>query len=1113
MLTLWLVHGSLAFSVPQDALEPALLPLDFATEGRIEDGDRIVESETLRREYAESPSGDAWQLMVQESGRYAIELRSCYFDAYLVLRDEQHNLLDEDDDGLIGTHARIVASLRAGVRYRLDACALHGGRGVYSVRWAAGEPSELAPEERRRAEREDAEHCLAAVESAQGPESPATAAALSKLGRLLENQGNYAAARPLLERSLAVREKVGPDDLDTATALNNLATFYYSQGEYELARPLLERALRIKENLLDTRDPRIAMGLGNLGSVLEELGEYGAARALHERALAIEEESYGPESLQLVPCLNTLAVFQQSQGEHDSARRLYQRALAIYQTHGVEDAETARCLNNLGALLEQEGALDEARPLHERALSIREKILGPDHPDTAISLNNLSVLLWREGAYSRALPLQERVLQIRSKALPPGHPAIATSLNNLALVRHALGDYEAARPLYERALAIRERALGPDHPGTATSLHNLALLLRAEGDLEGSRRLYERALAIREKTLGDAHPDFIVTLSELALDELDLGRLESAEQYFRRALSSAGERLDRDMLGLTEAERALSVAQLRKNLDLVLGLPERTEESAAAVLEWKSRGLRVLLAGQFLEGTALREARIIRDRLVSLRSRIADLAYSSDAATHDAHAEELAELRDRAALQELELSKAWREAGFAIESPTSDQVRKVLPLDSVLLDFLVRSVWKPAVIEDGHVVERGRWLESCMTAFVYRPDLDVPERVELGSASELDRATERYLQALTGAARDARGISAESPSHSSELAQAGSQLYERLWRPLAEHFGHPAIVLVSPDGALARLPMGALVDSEGRYLSESWRFAVLPDAGALIRSRPTATPARGMLAAGGIDYSSRKDASAQTLPLAEPRGSIVGTWSALPGTHRELDEIAGVWIGTREELEQFEGSTATKEALQRVLPGKRWIHLATHGFFEPKELPSMMEAACELVGTEDERLRLDGPEQAHPLPGLPPGLLSGLVCAGANLPPEEGRDTGLLTAAEIAFLDLSACDLAFLSACDTALGTQRGGEGMLSVQRAFHAAGARTVISSLWRVGDASTAELVKRFYVNLWTKGMTKLDALCEAQLALLNEARAAGDPSASPASWAGFVLSGDWR
>src|SRR6266576_3682423 len=88
-----------------------------------------------------------------------------------------------------------------------------------------------------------------------------------------------------------------------------------------------------------------------------------------------------------------------------------------------------------------------------------------------------------------------RSLEIREKALGPEHPNTARSLDNLAfLLRSQGGDNAGARPLYERALAIREKALGPEHPDTAASLTNLAFLLQVQGDLSGARPLYERAL-------------------------------------------------------------------------------------------------------------------------------------------------------------------------------------------------------------------------------------------------------------------------------------------------------------------------------------------------------------------------------------------------------------------------------------------------------------------------------------------------------------------------------------------------------------------------------------------------------------------------------------------
>jgi CHAT domain-containing protein len=163
--------------------------------------------------------------------------------------------------------------------------------------------------------------------------------------------------------------------------------------------------------------------------------------------------------------------------------------------------------------------------------------------------------------------------------------------------------------------------------------------------------------------------------------------------------------------------------------------------------------------------------------------------------------------------------------------------------------------------------------------------------------------------------------------------------------------------------------------------------------------------------------------------------------------------------------------------------------------------------------------------------GWHPGLLSGLVLAGANRPAEPDRDDGILTALEVAELDLRGVELAVLSACETGLGEVAGGEGLLGLQRAFQVAGAQSVVASLWQVDDESTRKLMERFYENLWHNKMSKLEALRQAQLALLREGRTRGpgatqpdDPKKKaqakpleartpPFFWAGFVLSGDWR
>jgi CHAT domain-containing protein len=230
------------------------------------------------------------------------------------------------------------------------------------------------------------------------------------------------------------------------------------------------------------------------------------------------------------------------------------------------------------------------------------------------------------------------------------------------------------------------------------------------------------------------------------------------------------------------------------------------------------------------------------------------------------------------------------------------------------------------------------------------------------------------------------------------------------------------------------------------------------------------------------------------------------------------------------------------------------LHLATHGYFEPADA-----AGRRLRGLASGRdgLALRG-EQWLTLSGLP-GLRCGLALAGANQPPAEGDRNalpGVLTAQDIEAMDMRGCEVAVLSACQTALGDLTQSQGVLGPQRALHAAGVRTTVTSLWSVQDAATAELMEEFYKRLWgKKKVSRLEALRQAQLAIMQDpgrvrrrteallaaarkrgfpesllrgpkgrfatdlpeggrVEAARKPKRSPeAWWAGFVLCGDWR
>jgi CHAT domain-containing protein len=265
----------------------------------------------------------------------------------------------------------------------------------------------------------------------------------------------------------------------------------------------------------------------------------------------------------------------------------------------------------------------------------------------------------------------------------------------------------------------------------------------------------------------------------------------------------------------------------------------------------------------------------------------------------------------------------------------------------------------------------------------------------------------------------------------------------------------------------------------------------------------------------------------------------------LKGSERELAQV--IARAGRREVISLQGADAGLARVARDLERARYAHLATHGFFDDRGTRSVLQ-----LTEEDYRRGLRGERVGAGLRS--PLLLSGLVLAGANRkepgkPETWAEDGGVLLGEDIVGRNLSQMELAVLSACETGLGDVAGGEGVFGLQRAFHVAGCRNVVASLWQVDDQATAALMNLFYARLWhpdeAKRLPPLQALRQAQLALYrqpelipqfakgevrgpktdkaikiedyapprpDEAKS-GERKAHPRQWAAFVLSGDGR
>ena len=400
-----------------------------------------------------------------------------------------------------------------------------------------------------------------------------------------------------------------------------------------------------------------------------------------------------------------------------------------------------------------------------------------------------------------------------------------------------------------------------------------------------------------------------------------------------------------------------------------------------------------------------------------------------------------------------------------------------------------------------------------------------------------------------------------------KLRDIGDELRRRVWDPIAAHLEGVEQVFVVPDGALNLLPLAALPIGKTEYLLEQGpTIHYLSAERDLVTTNPAAV-GKGLLALGGPSFqdaspftklskpgtsasrpgvqSQRQNRRALDSTVAAPvasvtfRGSVshcLGfqslTFDPLPASGREANDVAGLWkefgptmSDTSAGPRVLVGRAADERSFKQLSPGHRVLHLATHGFFLGGECSSALDGTRSVGGlvtakkpkpanTKSPVAKAASSPQGVGTNGENPLLLSGLALAGANRRAAATGDEedGILTAEEVASLDLSGVEWAVLSACDTGLGEIKAGEGVFGLRRAFQIAGAHTVIMSLWSVEDRAAMTWMRALYEGRLTRKLDTAAAVREASLAVLRQRRARGQ-STHPFYWAGFVASGDWR
>ena len=994
------------------------------------------------------------------------------------------------------------------------------------------------------------DRAISIKEKTFGPDRPTVANSVNSLANLLRDTGDYVGARSLYERALAIREKaLGPDHPSVATTLNSLANLLAVMAEFGAARSLYERALSINEKALGPDHPNLGNNLNNLANVLQQMGDYAGAKPLYERTLALREKALGPDHPAVGQTLNNLALLLKATGDYARARSLHERDIGLKEKAlGPAHPDVADSLNNLGNLLVTTGDYAGARSCFDRALATREKVLGPNHSKVAQTLDNIGSLLRNSGDHAGARSFYERALAIREKALGPNHPDVAANLNNIGELLELTGDFAQARPILERALEIKTKSFGPDHPILTSTLNVLAELRRGTGDYAGARLLLERSVAIVEKAFGPDHPELVESLAGMARLLADTGEIDGAFAAALRAETIGREHFRLTARTLSE-QQALSYASVRfSGLDLAFSLGPGRLPSASRRKAWdaliRSRAL-ILdeMAARHRTVRGATEITRLSEAVAAAQLRLANLTVRGPG---QEPVETHRRLLDRARQEkeQAERALAERSVSFQDEQATSRvglaEVTSALPKGSTLVGFARYN-------HDG-VSRSSRESSSAARApkksgssphylaFVLRSGEDDPTMVSLGSAREIETLIADWSkEAARGAILSGRSAKQSETAY----RRAGAALRSKIWDPITAHLGEMKRVFVVPDGALNLVTLAALPVGETDYLIEQERLLhyLSAERDLLISSRRPAR-GKGLLALGGaafdqVDLLTARP-SGPDVPAANGRLALNrfrGEQSScsdfqsirfhpLPSTGREVEELIGLWTRRSgrpgaitaqdvSDVVHLTGSKASEAMLKHEAPGRRVLHLATHGFFIAGRCPSALQASRGIGGlvTSEE-------SRSKPMVGENPLVLAGLALAGANHRTAVGpeQEDGILTAEEIASMDLASAEWAVLSACDTGVGEIRAGEGVFGLRRAFQIAGVGALIMSLWSVDDEGSRRWMAELYEERLLKGLGTAEAVREASLKMLRDRRKKSQ-STHPFYWASFIAAGDWR
>ena len=938
---------------------------------------------------------------------------------------------------------------------------------------------------------------LTTVEQVYGSLDTNVAFVLQRLGDYQMRRGDRLGAASSWERAWGINKtQLRQENIEYQGSVDRMSSIYRSRGQFLQAEQMARLALELRKKTQGPGHPETAAMYSNLGSLYQLTGKFSEAERCYLEALSIRQKALERLPEDIAYCYSRLAGLAADRGRYSHAEKNFQQAYSVCRgALGEQHLYTLDIRQQMAQLHLQWGDIGIAVEILTDVLDRRTKFLGDDHPallNGTLELARLNAELHR---YAHANSLIQKAELIAEKSIEKNSWAYASFLESKGFAQLTIGKGAEAEQTLSQCLILKETFLTASDGRFLPILIKLGKAHETTGKLTSAAAVYERAETIVRRS----DLPWVAGAAD-AMDQLAIYALKQTEskKAFELALMAFTRRIKvfRDGARILSEREAVRFQQsVRRSRDVMLsaflGLhtPDTMQLTAVAdaiiatkgwvteELFWRERSLAI--STDAASHALLDSLQDDRTRLAGMYLRVVD---SSD---NKALIDTLTVLTNRISRREQRLART--SAAYSSGRKTSEavcaSVQSAIPAGATLVEYVRYIDW--------------RQLDSAEAYAVLILTNDRSVLADIASAKRVDSAISAYRFHLDKVIESSRLPSVQDVTDYHTVAAAVSDL---LWSGVSGGVLDSALIFVAPDAQIHTVSFAGLPDKQG-YLIESHPVHYVRTGRDILQDVPTANT--GLVVLGDPDFDMVLPETVLVVPSggdqpdnADPLSGVLNNCSSLrirnlarlPGTHDEVEKVAKLWGQIpNETVKLLVGSEASEVNLRNYAASSRVLHLASHAY--------QINDSCGDVTT---RLILSNNRS----------LLSGLFLAGASRRSVDTRTDGILTATEITTLDLHRVKTVILSACQTALGSIDA-EGVTGLMRSFQTAGARTVIGSLWPVGDNAAGAFVQALY----SQPNSPLPAVMRNSAnSQLRRLRQRGQPD-HPVLWAPFIATGDWR